>query len=256
MPAAVAGAQDVLPLVCALDGHAPDGLAVDIPFRLETLGSLLADLRRRGVRQVCLCGSIRRPEIDPALIDKLTMPLIPVLHEALSAGDDGALRAVITLFESAGFSVLAAHEAAPDLLMSVGVPTAQKPPAGTETDALAGEAALLDMGRADLGQACVVVAGQVVAREDDAGTDAMLARLERTPGQGQRLGVLFKGPKPGQDRRADLPTIGPGTVRAVAGAGLAGIVIEAESVIVLDRQQLLADLDRAGLFLWSRKAGG
>ncbi|MGY9050074.1 hypothetical protein P775_15215 [Puniceibacterium antarcticum] len=284
LPAAVAGAQEMRPLVCTLDGYAPDGLAADVTFRLETLGSLLAELHRRGITQVCLCGSIRRPEIDLSQIDDLTMPLVPVLRDALRAGDDGALRAVIGLFEAEGLEVLAAHQAAPDLLMSAGSPTKLQPPEGSEGDAYAGDLALAAMGRADLGQACVVIEGRVVLREDDAGTDAMLARLREVPPaeggsdpfswaldtagdilegaadwlsgtDGQRRGLLFKAPKPGQDRRADLPTVGPDTVAGVARAGLAGIVIEAEGVIVLDRARMLADLDRAGLFLWSREAG-
>jgi hypothetical protein len=284
LPAAVAGAQQSPPLTCALEGHAPDGLKVDLSFRIETLGTLLQDLHRRGVTEVCLCGSIRRPEIDLARIDDLTMPLVPVLRDALREGDDGALRAVIALFEDEGLTVLAAHQVAPDLLMAAGTPTEAVLPETAHVDAQAGEEALSIMGRADLGQACVVIAGRVVATETEAGTDAMLAGLRDLPLQdssdpfswametagdmlgdaadwlsgtdAQRHGILFKAPKPGQDRRADLPTIGPGTVAAVARAGLAGIVIEAGGVIVLDQDRVLADLDQSGLFLWSREARG
>ncbi len=282
LPVAVARAQDAPPLVCTLEGYEPDGLTADLTFRIETLGTLLAELQSRGVTEVCLCGSIRRPDIDLARIDDLTMPLVPVLRDALRAGDDGALRAVIGLFESEGLTVLAAHQAAPALLMAAGTPTAAELPETAEADARAGEEALSAMARADLGQACIVIAGRVVATEDDSGTDAMLARLRDLPSRNtsdpfswamdtagdmlggaadwlsgtdaQRRGMLFKAPKPGQDRRADLPTIGPGTVAAVARAGLAGIVIEAGGVIVLDQPKVLADLDRAGLYLWSREA--
>ncbi|HBB82607.1 MAG TPA: DUF1009 domain-containing protein, partial [Sulfitobacter sp.] len=39
--------------------------------------------------------------------------------------------------------------------------------------------------------------------------------------------VLCKGPKTGQIREIDLPTIGPDTLRAAHAAGLAGVVIKA-----------------------------
>ena len=65
-------------------------------------------------------------------------------------------------------------------------------------------------------------------------------------------GVLFKAPKPGQDRRIDLPTIGPDTVAQAAAAGLAGIAWEAGGVIVLDRAATIEAARAAGLFLWSR----
>ena len=68
-------------------------------------------------------------------------------------------------------------------------------------------------------------------------------------------GVLFKGPKPGQDRRIDLPAIGPGTIERAAAAGLAGVAIEAHGVMILGAAATVAAADAAGLFLWAREAG-
>jgi DUF1009 family protein len=69
-------------------------------------------------------------------------------------------------------------------------------------------------------------------------------------------GLLYKAPKPGQDRRIDLPAIGPETVRRAAAAGLEGIVVEAGGVMILDRDETIAAADRAGLFLWVRASEG
>lgn len=290
LPAAVAAAQSEPPLVFALEGFTPAGLTAQAHFRIEQLGSFIARLKELSVSEVCLCGGIERPMIDPARIDAATLPLVPVMMQAMAQGDDGALRAVITVFEGAGLQVRAAHELAPDLLPPAGVLTATAP----DRDALAPELALAEqtlaqMGAADLGQACVLRAGKVVAREEAAGTDAMLAGLTPKPEMGDDAadpfswamdlagdalgaaadwlsgldvphprdragGFLFKAPKPGQDRRADLPTIGPGTVKAAAAAGLDGIVIEAEGVIVLNRAELIAMLDAARMYLWVRPA--
>ena len=68
-----------------------------------------------------------------------------------------------------------------------------------------------------------------------------------------RCGILYKGPKPGQDTRADLPTIGLETARGAVRAGLSGIVLQAGQVFTLERAELLAQLDAAGLFLWGRR---
>ncbi|MDU8913045.1 LpxI family protein [Aestuariicoccus sp. MJ-SS9] len=284
LPAAVVAAQESRPFVCALQGFAPEGLTPDMTFRIETLGTLLQTLTKRGVTRVCLCGHIRRPEIDLGALDDLTLPLVPQLRDAMARGDDGALRGVIGIFEAAGFQVLAAHEAAPALLPPTGVLTEAQPPESAAEDAAAGDIVLAEQGRADLGQACVIRGGRVLAREDDRGTDAMLTDAARagidareasdpfswamdTAGdllggaadwlsgrdQTPRDGLLFKGPKPGQDRRADLPVIGPGTVQKVAQAGLGGIVIEAGGVMVLDRARVIRMADAAGLFLWVRE---
>lgn len=289
LPAAVAAAQGSRPLVCVLQGNPPEGLAPDLTFRLEHLGSLIADLQARGVTRVCLCGAVSRPQIDLAQIDAATLPLVPVLQRALAPGDDGALRAVIGAFEAAGLAVIGAHEAAPDLLPPPGTPTRAAPHDRMTTEATRAAQVLADMAASDEGQACVLAGDRVLDREGPDGTDAMLARLAQpaaTPGSvaddpfswamdtvGDLLGdaadwlsgpeaprpatrgaggTLWKGPKPGQDRRADLPTIGPASARAAARAGLCGISVAAGGVIVLDLAATVAECDRAGLFLTIR----
>ena len=100
----------------------------------------------------------------------------------------------------------------------------------------------------DVGQGCVVQQGIVLAVEAIEGTDAMLtrARTLRRPGAG---GVLVKLVKPGQERRADLPTVGPGTIRAGVAAGLRGVAFEAGGTILTDREATVAAADAAGVFL-------
>ncbi|SMY07481.1 LpxI family protein [Flavimaricola marinus] len=277
------------PVVCALHGfvpEVPDGVPT-IGFRLETLGSLLQTLKDMGVTRICMAGAIRRPVIDPALIDDATRPLVPILMDALGKGDDGALRAMIGVFEDRGIEVVSAHGIAPELLARAGIPTLCKPEAGHVQDAAVAEDVIAQMGKADQGQACIVGAGRVLAKEDQAGTDAMLDTLATTadplatdplswmmssasdiiggaadwlsnskqaaPGSGA---ILFKAPKPDQDRRADLPVIGPDTARRICEVGLDGIVIEAGAVMVLDQDTVVATLDQAGKFLWIRPHGG
>ncbi|SLN14073.1 LpxI family protein [Roseisalinus antarcticus] len=240
------------PLVCVMRGVAPEVPATlpRLDFRIESFGSLLADLAARGVTRLCMAGAMTRPEVDPAAIDAATAPLVPELVAAMARGDDGTLRAFIAFFEGAGLSVVAAHEIAGDLLPPSGVLAGPVPDTALETAARLGEATVARMGAADIGQACVVDAGAVLATEGPAGTDAMLAGLA-APGA-----VLFKAPKPGQDRRADLPVIGPGTVAGAARAGLRAIVIEAGGVMVLDRDKVIAGCAAAGLTLWVREHGG
>jgi DUF1009 family protein len=104
------------------------------------------------------------------------------------------------------------------------------------------------LGAVDVGQACVVQQGIVLSLEAIEGTDAMLARTGAVarPGPG---GVLVKLVKPCQDRRTDLPTLGPATIDAATAAGLQGIAFEADGTILLDRTAMIAAADAAGLFL-------
>ncbi len=253
LPGELAARLDVPPLICALEGFAPDDLAVDVTFRLETLGTLLAVLRDNGVSQVCMAGAIGRPRIDPSAIDGATMPLVPLIQQAMASGDDGALRAAISIFEQAGMRVGGAHELAPDLLLPAGCPSVAQPGDSDRADAARGAEIVAAMSAADIGQACVVQHRQALAIEATFGTDWMLRCLSTRPDAGG--GLLFKAPKPGQDRRVDLPTIGPDTITAACAGGLGGVVIEAGGVIVLDQSATLAECDRLGLFLWVRDAG-
>lgn len=255
LPAALVAELDTPPLICALDGYAPKDVAVDLTFRIETLGSLLLQLRAKGVTGVCMAGAIDRPAIDPTKIDAATMPLVPVMQQALAAGDDGALRAVITIFEQAGFTVHAAHELAPDLLPDAGCATQAQPDKPGHQDAARGQQIVDAMAIADVGQCCAVAKGQALSIETVFGTDWMLQSLQQRPdgSNGTVGGVFYKAPKTGQDRRTDLPTIGPDTVQRVADAHLDGLVVEAGGVMVLDLPQVIAECDRLDLFLWVRE---
>ncbi len=237
-----------VPLICEMQGFEPDlpeGLE-RIAFRIEHLGSLFAQLRARAVTEICLCGAVRRPEIDPGAVDRRTAPLMARLTVAMGQGDDAALRALMAIVEAEGFALRAAHEIAPDLLPPVGPDHPE-----LASDANRGEAVLRAMAAADIGQACVLRAGQVLAVEAAFGTDWMLDSLR---GQAQGA-VLYKAPKPGQDRRADLPVIGPGTVRAADRAGIRAIIIEAGGVMVLDQPQVGRLCAAAGIALWVRPKG-
>jgi DUF1009 family protein len=66
--------------------------------------------------------------------------------------------------------------------------------------------------------------------------------------------VLVKTAKPGQERRVDLPAIGPSTIAAAAAAGLRGIAVEAGAALVLDRDAVIEAADRAGIFVVGVKA--
>ncbi len=221
-------------------------------FRIETLGTLLAGLIADGVTEVCIAGGVARPPFDPALVDAATAPLVGRMASALGQGDDAALRVLLDIVESAGLTVRAAHQLRPDLLPPAGVQGRVRPGEAATVDVDRGQAVVAALGGLDVGQACVVSGGQVLAVEAAPGTDAMLrsladwrARADRPAG-----GVLVKAPKPAQDRRVDLPAIGPGTVAAARHAGLEGIAVAAGGTLILDREETIAASDDADLWIW------
>lgn len=249
---AVASALDD-PLVYALDGLSPSVEAR--PFRLERLVPFLDELLDQGATEVVFAGAIRRPRIEPELFDARTMAIVPRIVMGMQSGDDAALRAVINVFEESGLKVLSVDEILPDLVPGEGVLTGEPGPRDQKDAARAAEI-VRGLGPLDVGQGAVVAQGLCLAVEALPGTQAMLDFVKLHSGlkpdpKGAR-GVLYKAPKPGQDRRIDLPTIGPDTVAQAAAAGLGGIVWEAGGVILLERETAIAAARDAGLFLWAR----
>jgi len=247
----------VAPVLAELEGFPVEG-AADRPverFRLERLVPFFDRLHELGVTRVVFAGAVRRPRLEPALFDARTAALVPRVLAAMQAGDDATLRAVIALFEEAGFAVDAASALVPALLPGPGVLGAHAPSEADAADAVRAAAIVAALGAVDVGQGAVVARGLCLAVEALPGTDAMLAGLVALPRPEtlpRPAGLLYKAPKPGQDRRVDLPAIGPATVAAAAAAGLGGIVVEAGGVLLIDRAETVAAADAAGLFLWSR----
>lgn len=195
-----------------------------------------------------MIGPVRRPSLLDLRPDAEGTRILARIGRAAFAGDDGILAAIIRVFNDEGFHVLGAHEILREVVAPSGVLTRAQPDALAMADIGRGVHVTRLLGAADVGQGCVVQQGLVLAVEAVEGTDAMLARAGtlRRDGLG---GILVKLLKPGQDRRADLPTIGPTTVRNACAAGLRGLAFEAGATILAEREATVAAADAAGLFL-------
>jgi DUF1009 family protein len=211
---------------------------------------MVATLRSERTDALVLVGTVRRPDLWKLRPDWGFFLSLPQILEMMAGGDDSVLSRVVRFFEAKGIRVRGAHEVAPDLLGGAGAAGAVSLDRQGRSDAELGFAVRAALGALDAGQAVVVADGRVLAIEGAEGTDAMLARVAalRAPRDGAvRSGVLAKGPKPGQELRVDMPAIGPRTVERAAAAGLAGVAIEAEAVLLLDRGEAVAAADGHGI---------
>ena len=215
---------------------------------LAQVGRTLDLLRGAGCAEVVLAGRIRRPALAALKPDARGAALLAKLLPRLLGGDDALLRVITSELEGEGFTVVGADQVMAGLLM----PPGQLGRVGADQAALddiaRGLEVVLALGAADVGQAAIVQQGIVLGVEAIEGTDALIDRCAglRREGPG---GVLVKLRKPGQDRRVDLPAIGPETVRHAAAGGLRGIAAEAGAALLIDRAEAVDLADRAGLFL-------
>ncbi|WP_163266676.1 LpxI family protein [Chelativorans alearense] len=246
------------PLVAAIEGEAEFSEAPErydlLRVPAQRLGLLMPELKRHGVTHLVLAGGVAaRPPIRSLRVHPRFLLHLPRLLTAYARGDDALLRMLVGYVEANGIRVVGAHELVPDLLAPEGLLSKAKPARGDEKDIAAALAAARAIGRLDIGQAAIAIGGRAVALEGIEGTDGLLARTKelRSHGRlaGKGRGVLVKCAKPGQEARADLPTIGPQTVTAAHGAGLAGIAVEAEVSFILDCAETVRLADLHGLFL-------
>lgn len=250
--AAAAAASGRAVFIVGLEGFADREVLA--PYRHEFIrmgaaGRIIATLRAQQCQDVVMIGTVRRPSLLDMRPDAGGMAILARIGRAAFAGDDGLLAAVARVLGEQGFRVLGAHEILGELVAPHGLLSRTVPDDLAVRDILRGIGVVLALGAADVGQACVVQQGIVLAVEAAEGTDAMLERcrgLSRTgPG-----GVLIKLVKPGQDRRADLPTVGVQTIRGAVAAGLRGIVFEAGSSLLVGRAEAVAEADATAIFLW------
>ena len=217
-------------------------------------GRLARCARAEGCRDLVLVGTAVRPVLSSVRLDWTTFRLLPAVWRAFRGGDDHLLSGIAGIFQGLGFRIVGAHEVAPEILMPRGNIGTLGPGQRDTADIARGLALLRALGPFDVGQAVVVADNQVLAVEAVDGTDNMLERIAdlRTRGRvatANGVGVLIKAPKPAQDRRLDMPAIGPRTVEAAARAGLAGVAVVAGSTIIAEPQQVARAADAAKLFV-------
>ena len=253
--AAAAAAAGRAVFIVGLEGFAERAVIASWPhvfLRMGAARGILGALREHGCQDLVLIGPVRRPSILDLRPDADGAKMLARIGRAAFAGDDGLLSAVIRVLGEEGFRVLGAHEILDEVLGPRGLLSRAGPDANAMADIDRGIAVARALGAVDVGQGCVVRAGVVIAVEAVEGTDAMLSRcgaLLDAMGMAKPAGVLVKSVKPGQDRRADLPTIGPETIRHAAEAGLAGIAYDAGGTILAERETCIARADQLGLFL-------
>lgn len=244
--------------ILAFKGITDPDVIADAPHEWVNLGAVartLSLLHERHTEDVVFAGPIKRPSLTSLRLDARALKLMIGFRKHDNAGgDDKLLSLIINELENEGFRVIGLDSILTDILAPSGNLAAVHPDHEAEADIAVGCRVARSLGLLDIGQAVVVQQGMVLGVEAIEGTDALLARVKdlRRDGPG---GVLVKIKKPGQESRADLPTIGTATVEGARTAGLKGIAVEAGSTLIIDRTAVVAAADSAGLFVIGISSG-
>jgi DUF1009 family protein len=202
--------------------------------KLGQFGKVFEVLKAAGCTQVVMLGSIAKARFfRDAWLDALG---VQIMARLAVKSDDSVLRAIAGALEERGLPVTD-----PAAVMGRREPTQDQ-----WADARYGLELARAIGRLDLGQTVVVKDGMAVAVEALEGTDACIRRGGQLAKDG---GVVVKAVKPQQDRRFDLPAVGPDTVDSMREAGCQVLAVEAGSTLVMDLDEMVRRADKAKIAL-------
>jgi len=257
-----AARQGCLVAIVAIDGEADADFA-GLPLTRVNwgqIGTMIAALKAARATDLVIVGHVHRPELADLRPDLGFFRYLPqIVNIVASGGDDSVLRRVVKFFEQHGIRVVGPGDAAPKLVIGEGPIGSARSSEGDRADIQKGLDVIRALGPYDIGQSVIVAEGAIEAIEGAEGTDRMIARAaaRRAGSRGgsesgrpvPRAGVLVKRSKPGQDLRVDMPAIGPATVQGAREASLDGIAVEADKVIVAEREETVRAADASGVFV-------
>jgi DUF1009 family protein len=221
----------------------------DLVIRIGAGGTAARECKKRDIHKLCFVGALGHINLSDIRPDfwSLSVLLSVLKHQR---GYDSMAVAFNKALEKRGYEIVAAQDLAPELTFEKpGIQTKIKPAKSDLHDIERAIQVSHTIGTEDIG-ASVVVDKQVVAVEAAEGTARMLERVVNLRKNKRKSGGVFaKMTKPGQDLRIDIPAIGVDTVHAVAAAKLHGIIVNAKTCFVIDRDTVIKEANKAKIFI-------
>jgi DUF1009 family protein len=211
-------------------------------IKVGQLGKLISIFKEQDVKDVMMAGGIKKTHLFGGALPDLRG--ITFFAKMIHKKDDSILRAVADELESEGITVRESTLYLDSILAAPGVLTRRKPSKEEQKDIHFGWQMAKEIGKLDIGQTVLVKDQAVLAVEAIEGTDEAIRRGGLLCGQGA---VVIKVCKPYQDLRFDLPAIGTQTIKTMEQVKATCLAIEAGKTIVIDRDSVIADADKAGI---------
>ena len=220
-------------------------------IRIGQIGKAIRALKENNCKELILIGGVKKPNVWLLNPDFGALKLFFKLIVLPIKGDASILKTLLNFLEKDNkFKVVGAEKYISYLLMSKGLIAGEKINEQANIDIDIAVENCKNIGSKDIGQACVVVNGQIIASEDSSGTDKMLRGIISKEIRFHNEGVLVKLAKPIQDRRVDLPAIGMQTIKLAKEIGLCGIAIEEKSSFISNKERVLKFANKNNIFIF------
>lgn len=199
------------------------------------LTKIIRALQQQDVHQVVVIGNLSKQLLFST--PRLDLRTLRVLSRARDYRDMTLLYAFLAEFAREGLEVVEQTRLLSHLLAPPGVLGERQPGKREWDDLCYGFVQAKRLAAMDVGQTIVVRRRTVLAVEAVEGTDAAIQRGCRL---GHRGAVVVKVSRPQQDRRFDVPTVGPQTLQALIAGRATVLAVEAGATLIIHLSELIA----------------
>ena len=211
-------------------------------IKIGQLNKLIQAFKSDGVRHAVMLGGIKKTHVFTTVRPDLRV--LAMAGRLRLWKDDAILREFAAELEQEGIQICESTFGLSGILVEEGPLTKRRPTKKEWADVRYGWEIAETIGRLDIGQCVVVKDRVIVAVEAVEGTDKAIRRGGELAGNGT---VVVKRCKPQQDLRFDLPAVGPRTIETMKAVLASVLAIEAGKSVLLDRQEMIRQADRAGI---------
>ena len=218
---------------------------------LGQLSRLIDLLKAEGVREVVMAGQVKHAKIFSSI--RPDWRLLKLLTSLPSKNTDGLIGGVARVLEAEGIELRDSTALLKPLLADRGAMTRRKPDAREEADITYGRRIAQALAGFDVGQSVAICERACVALEAMEGTDAMLRRAASLV-NGRPL-TLVKVSNRRRHLLFDVPVAGLDTIAVMRETGTTAMAVDAGRTLLLDREEMIARADAAGIAIVGQEAG-
>ena len=205
------------------------------------LSKLIEILKDEGLSEVAMAGQVKHVSIFSSI--RPDWRLFKLLGSLKEKNTEALIGGVAKVLEDEGIHLADSTLLLKPLLADAGVLTKRKPDTEEEKDARYGRRVAKALASADIGQSVAISERACVAVEAMEGTDAMLRRAASLA-NGRPLRLVKASRK---HLLFDVPVAGLQTIDVMRETGTTLLAVDAGRTLLLDKDELLARADKAGI---------
>ena len=210
---------------------------------LGQLSRLIEILKQEHIEEVIMAGQVKHTKIFSAI--RPDWRLAKLLFSLREKNTDALVGGVAKILEDEGIKLGDSTRLLKPLIAGEGVLTRRKPSEDESRDINYGRRVANTLAGLDIGQSVAIAERACVAVEAMEGTDAMLRRAASLV-EGKPL-RLVKVARRRKHLLFDVPVAGISTITVMSETGTTCMAVDAGRTLLLDRKEMLAAADAAGI---------